>query len=237
MRQSFWIQWCIPVGLSLLLICAVTGDAEPRDGGSINAPRQSPADSGSFRTHRSDIDGQPGFDAPGNSEWRALRQARHRERRQHRPDVRQERREEHRDVRQGRHRDRQERRQHHRDVRQERRRDRRDARQERREFRRDIRQERRRERRELRHERRDIRRERRQHRRDARRERREWYEERWRFAPGAMLPSAVFRALTCTTTIIIAHGTTYYRCGPTWYHRTYRGGNMFYIVVAPPPGY
>lgn len=52
MRQSFWIRWRLPVGLSLLLICAVTGDAEPRDAGSINSPRQSPADSGSFRLFR-----------------------------------------------------------------------------------------------------------------------------------------------------------------------------------------
>jgi hypothetical protein len=30
---------------------------------------------------------------------------------------------------------------------------------------------------------------------------------------------------------------SYYQCGPTWYQKAYTGGEVTYVVVAPPPGY
>ena len=32
-------------------------------------------------------------------------------------------------------------------------------------------------------------------------------------------------------------GTTYYRCGPNWFQKAYTGGQVSFVVVAPPPGY
>jgi hypothetical protein len=65
----------------------------------------------------------------------------------------------------------------------------------------------------------------------------EWYEDRWKYAVGASLTMAVFSSLTCTTTIVVVSGMTYYNCGPTWYNRAYSGGSVTYVVVGTPAGY
>lgn len=54
---------------------------------------------------------------------------------------------------------------------------------------------------------------------------------------GAILSAPAYAAQSCTPTSVIVGGTTYYRCGPTWYNKVYHGGEVNYIVVSPPPGY
>lgn len=54
---------------------------------------------------------------------------------------------------------------------------------------------------------------------------------------GSFINAASYSALPCTTTTVYVDGVTYYRCGPNWYTRGYRGGEVVYVVVAPPPGY
>jgi hypothetical protein len=46
-----------------------------------------------------------------------------------------------------------------------------------------------------------------------------------------------YSTLPCTATVIVAAGTTYYRCESSWYTQAYAGGGMTYVLVAPPPGY
>ena len=43
--------------------------------------------------------------------------------------------------------------------------------------------------------------------------------------------------LPCSYSTIVINGTTYYRCGATWYSRGYVNGSVTYVVVSPPPGY
>jgi hypothetical protein len=65
----------------------------------------------------------------------------------------------------------------------------------------------------------------------------EYYEDRWKYAMGASLTMATFRALSCTTTTVVAGNVTYYGCGGSWYNRAYSGGTTTYIVVNAPPGH
>lgn len=65
----------------------------------------------------------------------------------------------------------------------------------------------------------------------------EFYEDRWKYAMGATLTAATFRALTCTPTTVIVGNVSYSQCGTHWYRRTYTGGSVTYIVVTTPPGY
>jgi hypothetical protein len=68
-------------------------------------------------------------------------------------------------------------------------------------------------------------------------DRREFYDDRWRYAVGASLTVASFRALTCASRTVVVNGISYYGCGPTWYNRAYSGGAVTYVVVTAPPGY
>jgi len=43
--------------------------------------------------------------------------------------------------------------------------------------------------------------------------------------------------LDCEPNVIILGSTTYYQCGSAWYVRVYRGGDVAYTMVNPPPGY
>jgi hypothetical protein len=56
---------------------------------------------------------------------------------------------------------------------------------------------------------------------------------------GATVASPTYvTTLPCTSTTIIASGsTTYYQCGTTWYSRGYQGGTVVYIVGGAPSGY
>jgi hypothetical protein len=65
----------------------------------------------------------------------------------------------------------------------------------------------------------------------------EFYEDRWKYAVGASLTAMAFRSLTCTPTITIVGGVSYYQCGPTWYQRAYSGGSTTYVVINAPSGY
>lgn len=65
----------------------------------------------------------------------------------------------------------------------------------------------------------------------------EYYEDRWKYALGASLTMATFRALSCTTTTVVVGNVTYYGCGSSWYNRAYSGGTTTYIVVNAPPGH
>jgi hypothetical protein len=102
--------------------------------------------------------------------------------------------------------------------------DRRDNRSDNRREVRDTRSDNRRDARDNRYERRD----------DARDERREWHEDRWRRHRARHITRAAFRSLSCTTTVIVADGITYYSCGGTYYERVYQGGTVVYVVVTAP---
>jgi hypothetical protein len=65
----------------------------------------------------------------------------------------------------------------------------------------------------------------------------EFYEDRWKYAVGASLTAATFRALTCTPSTVIVGGVSYYQCGPTWYQRAYSGGSTTYVIINAPSGY
>jgi hypothetical protein len=65
----------------------------------------------------------------------------------------------------------------------------------------------------------------------------EWHEDRWKRRAGAALTISAFRALSCTTSTIVAGSVTYYSCGGTWYQRANQGGDVVYIVVTAPAGY
>ncbi len=42
---------------------------------------------------------------------------------------------------------------------------------------------------------------------------------------------------SCTMTTVPVADMTYYRCGPNWFQKAYTGGQVSFVVVAPPPGY
>ncbi|MDB4433493.1 hypothetical protein N9166_02020 [bacterium] len=64
-----------------------------------------------------------------------------------------------------------------------------------------------------------------------------FYDDAWKYALGATLTVATFRALTCATQTFVVNGVTFYNCGPTWYNRAYAGGSVTYVVVNAPAGY
>jgi hypothetical protein len=68
-------------------------------------------------------------------------------------------------------------------------------------------------------------------------DRHEFYDDRWKYAVGATVTAATFRALTCASRTVVVNGVSYYNCGPTWYNRAYSGGSVTYVVVNTPPGY
>ena len=65
----------------------------------------------------------------------------------------------------------------------------------------------------------------------------EFYEDRWKYAVGASLTAASFRALTCTPSTVIVGGVSYYQCGSSWYQRGYSGGSTTYVIINAPAGY
>jgi hypothetical protein len=65
----------------------------------------------------------------------------------------------------------------------------------------------------------------------------EFYDDAWKYAVGASLTAATFRALTCASRTVVVNGVSYYNCGPTWYNRAYSGGSTTYVVVNAPAGY
>lgn len=85
--------------------------------------------------------------------------------------------------------------------------------------------------------RRDVRSERREFREDIRGERHEWWEDRSRRRVGAVLTATAFRSLTCTPTVVIVNGVSYYSCNSVWYSRRYVSGSVTYVVVTAPSGY
>jgi hypothetical protein len=106
---------------------------------------------------------------------------------------------------------------------------RRDAHDNRRDARKDVHDDRKDARKEVRDDRRDVRREVHEH--------HERWDRRRRLRIGSTLSIAAFRSLTCRPTVIVAGGVTYYSCDNYWYNQAYRGAEIVYIVVSPPPGY
>jgi hypothetical protein len=84
---------------------------------------------------------------------------------------------------------------------------------------------------------RDARGDRYEYRDDIRDERRDYWDDRYRYRVGATLTAVTFRSLTCTSTVVVVNGVTYYSCGGTWYSRGYQTGSVTYIVVNAPPGH
>lgn len=56
-------------------------------------------------------------------------------------------------------------------------------------------------------------------------------------AEGTTLSASAFKALDCDAKTVTANGSTYYRCGSTWYSRVFKGEDVVYIAVAAPSGY
>jgi hypothetical protein len=83
----------------------------------------------------------------------------------------------------------------------------------------------------------DLRDDRRDYVDDVRDDRRDWYDDRYRRRVGVSLTFTAFRSLSCTSTLIVVGGVTYYRCGSDWYSRAYHGGNVTYVIVTAPAGY
>jgi hypothetical protein len=50
----------------------------------------------------------------------------------------------------------------------------------------------------------------------------------------AFLAAHTFRSLSCTHTVVIVSGHSYYRCGYNWYDQVYYQGQVTYVHVAPP---
>jgi hypothetical protein len=63
------------------------------------------------------------------------------------------------------------------------------------------------------------------------------------FAVGTTLTVAAIDSLSsgsepaCTMQSVVVGDETFYKCGPTWYVKTYTNGELAYAVVAPPPGF
>jgi hypothetical protein len=78
-----------------------------------------------------------------------------------------------------------------------------------------------------------------------------WDDDRWGYAlagaavgatvgyvaGAAVATPAYVTVLPCTPTITVMGGISYYRCGSTWYNRSYISGEVSYIVVDAPLGY
>jgi hypothetical protein len=52
---------------------------------------------------------------------------------------------------------------------------------------------------------------------------------------GAAAPA--YPTLPCTPTVVSVGGSTYYRCGSSWYAQAYSGSGVTYVGVEPPAGY
>lgn len=61
------------------------------------------------------------------------------------------------------------------------------------------------------------------------------------FAFGTVISAATFQGATtesgCELSEVEVNGETYFHCGDTWYSRAMQGGEVRYLVVAPPPGF
>lgn len=60
-------------------------------------------------------------------------------------------------------------------------------------------------------------------------------------AIGTALTSSAYRSMQqetqCAPQEVVVDGVTYLKCGDHWYNRVMQGGNVNYVVVAPPPGF
>jgi hypothetical protein len=60
-------------------------------------------------------------------------------------------------------------------------------------------------------------------------------------ALGTALSSAAYSSMKtetkCTPTEVTVNQITYLKCGDNWYNRVMQGGQVNYVVVAPPPGF
>jgi hypothetical protein len=58
---------------------------------------------------------------------------------------------------------------------------------------------------------------------------------------GTILTAAAFDDMhdttACTMSQVVVAGVTYLRCGDHWYNQAMSGGQVTYVIVAPPPGY
>jgi hypothetical protein len=61
------------------------------------------------------------------------------------------------------------------------------------------------------------------------------------FMFGSVISAATFQNATtksgCELSEVDVNGETYFHCGDTWYSRAMQGGEVRYLVVAPPPGF
>jgi hypothetical protein len=55
-------------------------------------------------------------------------------------------------------------------------------------------------------------------------------------AVGAVASSNYVVTLSCTPTIVVANGVTYYNCDSTWYTRGNVSGEVVYVVATAPAG-
>jgi hypothetical protein len=56
-------------------------------------------------------------------------------------------------------------------------------------------------------------------------------------AVGAVARSNYVVTLSCTPTIVVSNGVTYYNCGSSWYTRGNVSGDVVYIIATVPAGY
>jgi hypothetical protein len=56
-------------------------------------------------------------------------------------------------------------------------------------------------------------------------------------AVGALASSNYVVTLSCTPTIVVANGVTYYNCDSTWYTRGNVSGDVVYVIGTAPAGY
>jgi hypothetical protein len=55
-------------------------------------------------------------------------------------------------------------------------------------------------------------------------------------AVGAVARSNYVTTLSCTPSIVVANGITYYNCESTWYTRGNVSGEVVYVVATAPAG-
>jgi hypothetical protein len=70
----------------------------------------------------------------------------------------------------------------------------------------------------------------------------EWNSGAWMMMTiGTAVTVAAFSSMSqqqgCNLFQTEVNGTTYYKCGNTWYIEAVTGGNVQYVAVAPPPGF
>ena len=54
---------------------------------------------------------------------------------------------------------------------------------------------------------------------------------------GSTVSESKYEELSCTPEKVEVEGISYVKCGENWYMPTYKGGEIVYVVVNPPPGY